>query len=245
MIHYWKFLLCTVQKISQQKGSRYAALLCIGVLLLCVFLLIFSFFQSCIFLLAFFLLYTVYFALYFLPLNSFAVPFLFPFLSDVCFFSIISLSFLASSCLPVHPNSTPSSTDMCWDEQVRAVAEQVYRPLTYAQVLRLHLTPLTRALGVWGRQVRLGEEGERRVQERKEEKREGEVRRGDERKGEESSGEKGERRRGEERRGKVMRGEERRRKERWGEERRERRDSDIRLESILVNLSSSSYGFSH
>ncbi|MPD04818.1 hypothetical protein E2C01_100528 [Portunus trituberculatus] len=38
--------------------------------------------------------------------------------------------------------------DMCWDQQVRAVAEQVYRPLTYAQVLRLHLTPLTRALGV-------------------------------------------------------------------------------------------------
>lgn len=38
--------------------------------------------------------------------------------------------------------------DMGWDEQVRAVAEQVYRPLTYAQVLRLHLTPLTRALGV-------------------------------------------------------------------------------------------------
>ncbi|KAK8728284.1 hypothetical protein OTU49_009212 [Cherax quadricarinatus] len=38
--------------------------------------------------------------------------------------------------------------DMCWHQHAQEVAEQVYRPLTYAQVLRLHLTPLTRALGV-------------------------------------------------------------------------------------------------
>ncbi|KAG7169512.1 cyclin-I-like [Homarus americanus] len=38
--------------------------------------------------------------------------------------------------------------DMCWHQQAQEVAEQVYRPLTYAQVLRLHLTPFTRALGV-------------------------------------------------------------------------------------------------
>lgn len=38
--------------------------------------------------------------------------------------------------------------DICWHQHAQEVAEQVYRPLTYAQVLRLHLTPLTQALGV-------------------------------------------------------------------------------------------------
>ncbi|CAL4250102.1 unnamed protein product, partial [Meganyctiphanes norvegica] len=35
-----------------------------------------------------------------------------------------------------------------WQKQAAEVSEQSYRPLTYAQVLRLHLTPFTRALGV-------------------------------------------------------------------------------------------------
>ncbi|KAK7077076.1 hypothetical protein SK128_012875 [Halocaridina rubra] len=38
--------------------------------------------------------------------------------------------------------------DICWQQHAQEVTEQVYRPLTYAQVLRLHLTPLTQALGV-------------------------------------------------------------------------------------------------
>ncbi|XP_066939087.1 uncharacterized protein [Macrobrachium rosenbergii] len=38
--------------------------------------------------------------------------------------------------------------DMCWQQHAQEVTEQIYRPLTYAQVLRLHLTPLTQALGV-------------------------------------------------------------------------------------------------
>lgn len=39
-------------------------------------------------------------------------------------------------------------SDLCWRQKALEVTEQVYRPMTYAQVLRLHLTPLTRALGV-------------------------------------------------------------------------------------------------
>ncbi|XP_037801991.1 cyclin-I-like [Penaeus monodon] len=45
-------------------------------------------------------------------------------------------------------NVVVKKEDLCWRQKALEVTEQVYRPMTYAQVLRLHLTPLTRALGV-------------------------------------------------------------------------------------------------